>query len=362
MNICVIAGTYKLSGVPLAQLKLAKVLSNLGHTVELIYGDVVEGYQLPKSSKYKIKCFYKKRVKYILFDLIRLFKKNKFDIIFSAGDHLNIIVLISAIISKSKAKISCSSRVTPYDVYSKKIFSKGWIMKILMKLLLNKADVLSCVSKEMVDQYREVLGSNKHVCIYNIVKDSESCLLMNETVNEKWLIEKKEPVIIAAGALEKWKGFEDLIHGFNLLLKHKKAKLIILGEGSLYNHLNTLINRLNIEEHVLLKGNVNNPLKYFNKADVFALSSHVEGMPNVLIEAMMAGCTPVATDCKTGPREILKDSSFGYLVKVGDPISISDGLLQAINKPVSKAKLNIIVEFFSEKKIINQHFDYLGIK
>ena len=78
----------------------------------------------------------------------------------------------------------------------------------------------------------------------------------------------------------------------------------------MYNHLNTLINRLNIEEHVLLKGNVNNPLKYFNKADVFALSSHVEGMPNVLIEAMMAGCTPVATDCKTGPREILKDSSF----------------------------------------------------
>ena len=62
-------------------------------------------------------------------------------------------------------------------------------MKILMKLLLNKADVLSCVSKEMVDQYREVLGSNKHVCIYNIVKDSNR--LMNETVNEKWLIEKK---------------------------------------------------------------------------------------------------------------------------------------------------------------------------
>lgn len=227
---------------------------------------------------------------------------------------------------------------------------------------MNRANVLSCVSKDMVNQYREVLGSTKHVCIYNIVRDSESFLLMKENVEDEWLTKKKDPIIIAAGTLEKWKGFDDLIRGFSLLLNHKKAKLIILGEGTLYFKLKSLVSELKIEDHVLFKGNVKNPLKYFSKADIFALSSHVEGMPNVLVEAMMAGCTPVATDCDTGPREILKNGKYGYLVKVKDPISISQGLYEALNKPISNDELNQVVDFFSEKKIINKHFEYLKVK
>ena len=46
-----------------------------------------------------------------------------------------------------------------------------------------------------------------------------------------------------------------------------------------------------------------NVLKYFKNSDIFVLSSRVEGMPNVMIEAMMCGCTIVATNCKTGPRK-----------------------------------------------------------
>ena len=362
MRICIIAGTYSLSGVPLAQLKLAKSLSKLGHSVELIYGDVTIGNVLPKSSSFTIKSFFKRRVSRMLFNFSKTFKQNKFDIIFSAGDHLNIIVLIASILARSRAKISCSSRVTPFDVYSNNFFSKGFYMKILMKLLMNRADVLSCVSKDMVTQYHQVLGSKKHVCIYNIVKDSESYSLLNEKVDDKWLIEKKEPVIIAAGMLEKWKGFEDLILAFNMLLKERKAKLIILGDGKLYNKLLNLVHDLNIHEHVLFKGYVQNSLKYFSKADIFALSSHVEGMPNVLIEAMMAGCTPVATDCQTGPREILQNGTYGYLVKVQDPQSMYQGLLKALKNPISKEKLNEVVELFSEKKIIKKHFEYLKIK
>ena len=338
MKICVIAATFSLSGVPLAQFKLAKALSKMGHTVELVYGDISGKNKLPKFPGIKVKCLFKKKVSHMLFDLNKIIKDNKYEIIFSAGDHLNIFVLISAIILNSNVKISCSSRVTPYDVYSDFPFTKGWIIKIFMKLLIKRADVLSCVSRDMVKQYRKVLNIKKHVCIYNIVKDDESTALMSEKVSDKWLIEKKDPIIIAAGALEKWKGFEDLILAFNLLLKKKKAKLIILGNGSLYDKLNNLVNELKISDHVLFKGYVLNPLKYFSKSNIFALSSHVEGMPNVLIEAMMAGCTPVATDCETGPREILKNETYGYLVKVKNPYSIYQGLMKAIYRPISKKK------------------------
>ena len=60
----------------------------------------------------------------MLFKIIKYLFKKKPDIVLSAGDHLNAIVLLAAILTNSKAKISCSSRVTPYDTYSNEFFSK----------------------------------------------------------------------------------------------------------------------------------------------------------------------------------------------------------------------------------------------
>ena len=118
---------------------------------------------------------------------------------------------------------------------------------------------------------------------------------------------------------------------------------------------------MNLEDHVKLKGYVENPLKYFNLANVFALSSYVEGMPNVLIEAMMAGCTPVSTNCETGPREILSSGRYGYLVPTNNPEALSDGLLKAIKNPINKDILREAVDHFQDKNVIKEHFKQLGI-
>jgi glycosyltransferase involved in cell wall biosynthesis len=361
MKICVIAGRYGISGVPLAQYRLAKALAKLGHNVELVFGSINVGCKIPSSGKFKILTLNKNRVLLMFFNLIKIVKYKNFDLIFSAGDHLNAVVLFAAIISRSSIKICCSSRVTPYDTYPDKKFSKGWFLKIIMKLVMYRANVLSCVSKDMVAQYKNIFKNSKHVPIYNIIKDSESEIKIKENVDEDWLANKKTPVIIAAGMLEPWKGFADLICAFNKLLNRKKAKLIILGDGSLRGYLEKKIKSLGINEHVKLKGNVKNPLKYFSRADVFALTSHVEGMPNVLIEAMMAGCTPVSTDCETGPRELLVNGKYGYLVKVNDIESISRGLLEALENPIKKNILDEAVELFSEEKIIESYSRYLNI-
>jgi len=361
MKICVIAGRYGLSGVPLAQYRLARALASRGHDVELVFGVVNSGFEAPFSQQFKILILNKRRVLGMFFDLVKIVKYKNFDLILSAGDHLNAIVLLSAIISRSNIKIACSSRVTPHDTYSDKKFSKGWILKFIMRFVMYRANVLSCVSKDMVAQYKNIFKNSKHVPIYNIIKDSESELKIKENVDEDWLVNKKNPVIIAAGMLEPWKGFADLIYAFKKLLNHKKAKLIILGDGSLRGCLEKQIKSLGINDHVKLKGYVKNPLKYFSRADVFALTSHVEGMPNVLIEAMMAGCTPVSTDCETGPRELLVNGKFGYLVKVNDIESISRGLLEALENPIKKNILDEAVELFSEEKIIESYSRYLNI-
>ena len=361
MRICVITSRFGVSGVPLAQLRFSRALANRGHDVDYVIGYINKGNVQPEIDGVNVYVLNKLRVIYMVLPLTRYFKRVKPDIVFSAGDHLNIIVLLAAILSGSKAKISGSSRVTPFDTYSNVLFSKRWILKQFSRILILRANALTCVSKDMVKQYHQVFKKPPHVCVYNIVNDTMSQKKMMEAVKEKYLSTKTESIIVAAGMLEVWKGFADLITAIKELSKTRKVKLIILGEGSMRFELQNLINELGLELVVELKGHVENPLKYFRNANVFVLSSYVEGLPNVLVEAMTCGCTPVSTDCPTGPREVLKNGKYGYLVPMHDPVSMAKGIDEALKFPISKNLLLEAVKPFSEDAVIKKHFELLDI-
>ena len=362
MKIILFAGTYGLSGVPIAQYRLAESLANIGHQVELVYGKVVENSAIPNNKKFKINILNKKRVSFMIFDIMRILIKKKPDIVFSAGDHLNAVVLLGGILTNSKAKFSCSSRVTPFDTYSNKIFSKSWLLKIIMKTVMYRANILSCVSKDMVDQYKKIFRNSKHLAIYNIVKNQETIDKMRVKLNENEEIYfKKKYTIISAGMLEKWKRHDDVLSAFNNFIYKNESNLLILGEGSQKKFLQQQIKILELEGSVHLLGNVTNPLKFFSRSNVFVLSSQVEGMPNALIEAMMCGCTPVSTDCPTGPKEVIKNDYNGYLVPVGNRELMAKALQNAIERPIDKKKLEKAVEPFEEANVIKQHFKTLNL-
>ena len=86
-----------------------------------------------------------------------------------------------------------------------------------------------------------------------------------------------------------------------------------------------------------------------------------EGMPNVLIEGMLAGCTPVATDCPTGPREILESGRYGYLVPMKDSAALAVGIESALLTPVQSDILAEAVKPFHEDAVLTEHFRLLGI-
>ena len=102
-----------------------------------------------------------------------------------------------------------------------------------MKLVMFRADVLSCVSKDMVYQYKNIFLNSNHKPIYNIVKDDYSIQISKEPleINEKKLF-SREKTIITAGMLEPWKRQDDIIKAFNLIKNKIDANLIILGDGS----------------------------------------------------------------------------------------------------------------------------------
>lgn len=362
MKISVISARYAISGVPLAQLRLARALAASGHKVELVFGLINSGYRAPEVDGVPVRVMGRARVSGMLLPLCRYLQNEQPDVIFSAGDHLNTVVLLAAMITGSKAKISCSSRVTPFDTYSHLPFTKRWFLKWCMRTVMPRADAMTCVSHDMVEQYRRVFKSPPHVCVYNIVSDSDSAAKQTEAVDEEWFAAKNGPILIAAGSLVPWKGFRDLILAMSVLRKSTDAKLLILGDGPLRAELQELIEGQGLAHAVKLAGYVDNPLKYFSRSDIFVLSSHVEGMPNVLVEAMMCGCTPVSTNCPTGPRELLQDGKAGYLVPVNDPVALAAGLRRAIEQPIAPQILGEAIKPFSAEVVLGRHFELLGIR
>ena len=361
MRITLVLARYAITGVPLAQIRFARALAARGHTVTLIVGFVDSDYTMPVLNNVEVLCWNFPKVRSMLFPLMRYLRIAKPDVVFTAEDHLNTLILIAAVIARSKAKISGSSHVTPFDTFSSRPLGKRWFLKHLTRLVMRRADALTCVSKDMVAQYRMVFSSPPHAYAYNIVDDAHSREQMSEPIEHAWLIDKTIPVLVAAGRLAPWKGFADLIEAVTLVKAKRQVRLLILGDGPLRNDLQGLIESRGVGDVVQLVGYVENPLKYFSHSDVFVLSSLVEGLPNVLVEAMMCGCTPVSTDCPTGPSEVLQNGKFGYLVPMRDPVSMAAAIEQALAHPIAKELLIEAVRPFEESVVVDRHFEMLGL-
>jgi glycosyltransferase involved in cell wall biosynthesis len=97
--------------------------------------------------------------------------------------------------------------------------------------------------------------------------------------------------------------------------------------------LELLVRQLGLTEAVDLPGHLENPYPFFAAASVYALSSRWEGLPTVLLEALALGLPIVATDCPSGPREILADGAYGRLVPPGDPAALAEALQRTLKDP-----------------------------
>ena len=139
--------------------------------------------------------------------------------------------------------------------------------------------------------------------------------------------------MIAAGRLVAKKGFDVLLDAFREVRRRCDAGLVILGEGPLRSALEAKASALGLADAVALPGFQKNPSAWFARADLFVLSSFAEGMPNAMLQAMASGCPVVATDCPSGPREILEDGRWGTLVPPGDVGALADAIMNGLRAP-----------------------------
>jgi len=120
------------------------------------------------------------------------------------------------------------------------------------------------------------------------------------------------PYIIFVGRLVKEKRVDYLLQAF--CKSAISQKLLILGDGEEKEYLETLCNELKISDKVIFHPAVKNPYPYINNADFLILSSLYEGLPTVLIEALILQTPVLSTNCPSGPYEIMKFYTMDALV------------------------------------------------
>ena len=136
--------------------------------------------------------------------------------------------------------------------------------------------------------------------------------------------------LVTAGRLNREKGFHVLIEALHAAQQQRpetEFRLAILGEGSAREDLSRQIAAHQLTEQIRLVGFQQNAPAWYKSADIFVLPSFLEGMPNVLLEAMATETCVISTDCPSGPAEILDHGTYGTLIPVNHVDRLADALL-----------------------------------
>ena len=142
-------------------------------------------------------------------------------------------------------------------------------------------------------------------------------------------------LIVTSGRLHPQKGQRFLLEAIRKLVheRGRSVRLVVLGQGELESELRDFINLHKLEQHATLAGFVSNPLPWYKHAKLFVLPSLYEGLPNALIEAVACGTPVLATDCPSGPGEILDGGRCGRLIRPGDALALADAIADCMDHP-----------------------------
>ena len=153
--------------------------------------------------------------------------------------------------------------------------------------------------------------------------------------------------IVAVGRLEPAKSMNVLIHAY--LESGIEPDLVILGEGSCREALQAQIDAAGASKRIHLLGYAANPFAIVARAELYVSASTNEGFPNAMVEAMVLGLPVIATDCRSGPSEILAERprlnrpgieycQYGVLVPEGDAHLLAQAMRALHDDPVRRAQ------------------------
>lgn len=228
----------------------------------------------------------------------------------------------------------------------------GKLQEFYAKLLFSKRNIVS-ISSGVKDSFTNIQKSLdipllKHVLITNPIDSNATKLLAKEKIN----IPEKS-YIVSAGRFHPIKNFPLLIEAYAYARENYDLTLdlIILGEGEERKLIEETIQKLSLEKCVHLPGYIENPYPWIKHAELFVLTSKIEGLGMVLLESMVCDTDIVATDSPGGIKDFMIDELSSHICKA-DKVVLGKKIVEVLQNPIQDFTKYLVP--FSNEKITQQ--------
>ena len=353
-DIILFIGSLTIGGAERVAVNLANQLVKNGHQVKVL--TVTEDGELVDElvPEVEFSSLSVDRMRWAPIPLARHLWKTRPDILISFMTAANVMGIVATLMSR----VSTTVIVTEHSTQSGKRRLSVKRDMFLAKYIYAFADHIVGVSEGVANDIRKwaCVSSDKITCIYNPVVSEDQIDTSYELPSHQWFHDDDIEVVLSVGRHTKEKDYPTLIRAYAQLLEEREnVRLMLLGGGELTTEYKSLIAELGIGDEVTMPGFVTQPYPYMAHSDIFALSSRVEGLSLVLIEAMACGTPVVSTDCPNGPAEVLADAEYGELVPTEDSEALKEALNRTLTDPLPAKKLQARAQDFSIQKATRQY-------
>ena len=243
--------------------------------------------------------------------------------------------------------IDYSSNLLKYNNFDIKIPVFAWIHFSLTfgekltfekikkyKKQYKKYSKIFAITRVMKEEFINKVGidEKKVELVYNPI-DLKLIEKKAENVEKKYENYLKQDYFLQVSRLTQQKQPEHLVDIYYKLKQAGiKEKLYFIGDGEKKEIIKQKIKEYNLEDDIILLGQIENPYPFFKNAKLFVHTAKYEGLPTVLLESLALGTPVVSYDCPTGPRDILgKNSEYGELISLNDKDMFVEKVLELMN-------------------------------
>jgi len=243
--------------------------------------------------------------------------------------------------------IDYSSNLLKYDNFDIKIPVFAWIHFSLTfgekltfektkkyKKQYKKYSKIFAITRVMKEEFINKVGidEKKVELVYNPI-DLKLIEKKAENIEKKYENYLKQDYFLQVSRLTQQKQPEHLVDIYYKLKQAGiKEKLYFIGDGEKKEIIKQKIKEYNLENDIILLGQIENPYPFFKNAKLFVHTAKYEGLPTVLLESLALGTPVVSYDCPTGPRDILgKNNEYGELISLNDKDMFVEKVLELMN-------------------------------
>ena len=243
------------------------------------------------------------------------------------------------------------------------LLSPLFVKCIFPKYLDGEIGVSEAVCDYLLSRRPNKINQKKIHLIYNGINADKIKQMSQEPLSweEKQLFDQTTFNIGCIGRLAEQKGYPYIIHAMKKVIRHiPNAVLYIVGDGELKTELQDMVYNFNLSEQIKFLGLKNNVPALLRHWDLFVLPSLWEGLPTVVMEAMICEIPVIATNIP-GTNELVIDEETGLLVPEKDPDSLADAIIVLFTEPLMRTKLVLnaknFVEIFNMTNISKKYYE-----